>query len=865
MKKKRLYSSMKKSSNKKIEKKKQTELKLCSELEIRDLKFKLRGNPVLSKDTNLIKLIVLLKTLNGVNPINTPSSYYISEDTKIEALQIVKKILEILKNINIFLFYFKHYKIDDRIIQRIIPNLKYNFYQKDELVFKEGDLSNKFYFLLKGKISFRKKTLLLTHPEPQMIEKFTHEEGAHFGEWDIIYERKKKTSAVCVEDCHIISVDRDTFKEYFEGKLTKVEAEVKNMLKNFLMKYMTLPAIKIERFIQTNIETLFFKRNEVIYREGDNNSFLFMINNGEANLIQNFSKAEYSFLMKYQYPSEYIKNMAKRIDYRGVIKNAFGGNDNNDNNDNNNNNDDNNNDDNNNDNNENNNDENNENNNENNNNNEIENNGNSKENEKNDKDINDNNNNQIQSNIKTDNNNNNNNQIQTYVKQENNDNKNNNDIKNDIENVNHNENNNEEQKNNNNDFNFENFKEDIILDNKEDNIDKNNDDSLKLDLLLERRGIQNIVSLNRGSIGGLEICTGITKFKYSLISNSDFTSVFKIDLRPLDGEHLTEFMLNLLPMFIDFERKIHLQIKKLKFIDSNLLPESCQKYNKKNNTENYYFKDEENDEIHIKNIQKIDTMFQFNEGGFIKMNNYNMRLHKKKNELKEILKDNSRKDKKTELFLKEYVNEQNSKLKFRGMKTIRPIIPNYEIIDNRYDNINFKNKDNNKEDDIKPSGTYYALVNGKNYYYLIDNNLLLGKPENKLKYTNRNNVYSKKSQEMFDRLLPKSYFRKYRIQKKRVTSLKLHRLDSQKINYKQLFINDNNYMRDLIVQRNKNNIHCYDMNIVKFKNKISKSLPKIGESNDKLYTLNNNYHKKKMTFYDTGKYDIPLLTEINNF
>ena len=29
-------------------------------------------------------------------------------------------------------------------------------------------------------------------------------------------------------------------------------------------------------------------------------------------------------------------------------------------------------------------------------------------------------------------------------------------------------------------------------------------------------------------------------------------------------------MLNLLPMFIEFERKIHLQIKKLKYIDYNL-------------------------------------------------------------------------------------------------------------------------------------------------------------------------------------------------------------------------------------------------------------------------------------------------------
>ena len=834
MKYKKTVFSKKKSSNKKIEKQKLIELKLCSEAELRELKFKLRSCKELFKEPNIFQLIVLLKTLNGINPLNVSGSHYLSEDTKAEVFQIIKKILITLKNINIFLFYFKHYKMDDKIILKIIPNLKYNYYKKDELLFKEGDLSNKFYFLIKGKISFRKKTLLLTHPEPQMIEKFTLGEGSHFGEWDIIYERKKKTSAVCVEDCHIMSIDRETFKEYFEGKLTKVEAEVKNMLKNFLMKYMTLPAIKIERFIQTNIETLFFKRNEVIYREGDNNTFLFMINNGEANLIQNFYKGEYSFLMKYQYPSDYIKDMAKRIDYKGVIRDAFGkkvsnlnyyhnNKDNNDDHtythDNNI-----------------------ESNNEKGK--EKESNENTSENEKNSKNGKDNNND-----------NNNSNQNQSNVKNE---------STNKIEISNKIENNNEEQKMNNNDFriNSENLKSD--RDNNNNNMD--NDDSIKLDLLLERRRYQNIISLTKGSIGGLEVCTGITKFKYSLISNSDFTSVFKIDLRQLDAEHLTEFMLNLLPTFIDFERKIHLQIKKLKYIDSNLLPESCQKYNKKKNIDNFYFKDEENDEIHIKNIQKIDTMFQFNEGGFIKMNNYNMKLHQKKNELKEILKENSRKDKRAENFLQEYVNEQNAKLKYRGMKKKKPIIPNYEIIDNRYDNIHFKNKENNKEEEIKISGTYYASVNGKNYYYLIDNDVLLGKYDKQIKSINRNNTYSKKSQEMFDKLYPKSIFARNKKSNKRVSSLRLNRLKTQRLNYKRVFITDNNYMRDLIVQKNKNNIHCYDMNKTKFKNHFSKSIPKFDEINDKLISLPNyTLTTKKMTFFNTGKYDIPLLTEINNY
>ena len=823
MKRKTTPSSKKKSSNKRIEKEKQIELKLSGEKEIRGLKFKLRGQTELAKEPNIIQLIILLKILRGINPLTISNPYFISDDTKFEALQTIKKISELLKNINIFLFYFKHYRIDEKIIQKIIPFLKYNYYKKGDLVFKEGEPSNNFYFLLKGKISFQKKTLLVSEPEPQMVEKFCLEEGAHFGEWDIVYERKKKTSAVCIENCHIISIDKETFKEYFESRVTKIETEVKNMLKNFLMKYMTLPAIKIERFIQTNTKTLFFKRNEVIYREGDNNSFLFMINNGEANLIQNFPKREYSFLMKYQYPSEYIKNLAKRIDYKGVIRNAFKkkrniylNNDSKDNiedipnKENNNENDD--------------------------------NNENDNKNEKDNKNENDDKNENGYENEKMN------------IEENEDEKKNKENLPNNYNIIDKEENKKDENDDNNSNFNNN-------EDSNENELEKSSD-SLKLDLLLERKTYQNIINLDKGSIGGLEICTGITKFKYSLISNSDFTSVFKIDLRQLDGEHLTEFMLNLLPLFIEFERKIHLHIKKLKYIDCNLLPESCQKYSRKKNTDNFFFKDEENDKIYIKNIQKIDNMFQFNEGGFIKMNDYNLRLHKKKNGLKELLKENMRKDKKTALFLNSYVNEQNSKLKFRGMKKIIPTIPNYEIIDNKYENINNKNKENSQENNTKQSKIYYALVNGKNNYYLIDNNLLIRNLENKSK-NSRNNIYSKKYQEMFDKLSPKSHFKK-KIQNKRVISLKLHKLENRKINYKHIFINGNNYMRDLMIQKNKNNIHCYDNNLFYNKNKFSKSIPKNSQSNDKIYTLINNYDNKKLTFYDTGKYDIPLMTEINN-
>ena len=731
---------------------------LSSEREIIDFRDDLNNfHPELANEQKIKELLLYIKTLNGINPLIEDLTCHISHETRAESFIILKKMAQLLDQINIFFFYFKHYKIDDKIIRRILPNFKYKFYHKDELVFKEGESSTRFYFLVKGKISLKKKVY---EHKSHLVEKMVLNEGAHFGESDIIYNRKKKLSAFCLENSLIISVDKETFKEFFETKIIKREAEIKTMLKNFLMRYMTLPAIKIERFIQNNIETLFFKRNEVIYREGDNNSYLYMVNDGEANLVQNLNKGEYSYLLKYQYSTEYIKDMAIRIDYKGVIKSAY-------------------------------------------------------------------------QKICDSNKNAGDNYSKNLIQEKNKE--------------------------------LSYYRKGFNKNKKENELDNiNKSESLKLDLLLERSNFQIISNLKKGSLGGLEICTGITKFKYSLITGSDFTSIFKIDLNQLEGQHLTELLLNLLPSFIDSERKMHLQLKKMRYIDSNILPEACQKYHKKNNSDSRFYQDEENDDVYKRRIIKIDNMFQFNEGGFIKMNDYNMKLHKKKHQLKEKLKENIRKDNKTELFLKSYVKEQNSKLKFKGINQIKPVIPNYEIIDYKCDKKN--NTKSNNENELMSSNIFCDTSNGKNSFYLIDKNMLLGKIQNKSKHKNKS-VISQKSQEMFDKLFLKPRRPKSSLYNRRLLTFKLYKFKDKKFDYKKYFIDNNDYMRDLCVQKNQDIIHCYNKNFIESKiNQFSKNVRKKPKKNktSRTMTLSHNLDVKKMIFYDSGKYDIPLLTELNS-
>ena len=76
--------------------------------------------------------------------------------------------------------------------------------------------------------------------------------------------------------------------------------------------------------------------------------------------------------------------------------------------------------------------------------------------------------------------------------------------------------------------------------------------------------------MTKAAIGGLEIVTGINKLKYSLLSNSDFTCVIKIELKNID-DYLSNFLINLIPVFVKFEKNIHERIKNIKLIDETML------------------------------------------------------------------------------------------------------------------------------------------------------------------------------------------------------------------------------------------------------------------------------------------------------
>ena len=432
-------------------------IKKNNEKEIQLYKQQLLKNEELKGDNIVVDLILYIKQLNNA----IPKPYFDINDPENDTLYLTKKIFKILKTYKLFFFYFSHYKIDDKSIIKMIPLMFYEYYPKNSYIFKEGDVSSKFYFILKGKISFRKKINSLEFETAQEVEQYKMGEGRHFGEWSLVYNRKSKLSALCVENTHIIFFGKDTFQKYIQEKFTKIESDTNNNLINILNKYITIPQVKLERFVVSDVKMLFFKKNEIIFNEGDENRHLYIIYNGEANLIKNISKGEeHSIISSSNDISiDKIQKKAKKLNYKEIFKKPT----------------------------------------------------------------------------------------------------------------------------------------------------LNRQNSLELELQLNKNNYSVISTLAKGSMAGLEIATGVTNFKYSLISNSNFTSVYKINLKSLD-EHLKEFMLNILPLFIELEEKIHIQIDKIKYIDNSIIPYSCQKFKNNNKFNNFSNPIDiaENDKVFVNQIKKIE-------------------------------------------------------------------------------------------------------------------------------------------------------------------------------------------------------------------------------------------------------------------
>ena len=288
-----------------------------SDIELKKLKLKLSENEDLNNLDNAKNLILLIKQLNGAN-LNKNGN---KNDPDNNTLITMKKFLELFEKYNFFFYFFSYYNIPNEIILKIIPYIKYLFLPKDEILFKEGDPCLKLYFLLKGKITFTKKLMDGTE-----VEQFTsEEEGFHFGDWELVNNRYNKYTALCKENTYIVYIPKEIFVKYIQDKLIKVEADIKKYVMNSLRNFVIMPPIKLERFIESNVKSIFFRKNDVIFKKGEETKYLYLIYKGEVNIIKEIDKGEESSFIssRNDISIESIQDQAKKINYKKMIKKSI--------------------------------------------------------------------------------------------------------------------------------------------------------------------------------------------------------------------------------------------------------------------------------------------------------------------------------------------------------------------------------------------------------------------------------------------------------------------------------------------------------------------------------------------------------------
>ena len=680
------------------------------------LKRKLLLNPELKKDLLTTQLIINLYSYNANLLINNNQEIRITKN----------KIFISLKNHDAFRYFFYNNHIEDKILMKIIPHLKYEHFTQNKTIIKEGDDSLKMYIILSGNVSIIKgsnKINILKANE-------------NFGQWDVIFQRKRKASYCSLDECHIITIGKDIIKKYLQEKLIKGAEEFKSFTTKFLKKNGISASSKIEKLIK-NMKLLYFRKNEIIYNEGEKNSNIYLIYKGEAKYVKKIKDGEFSLIENLKENIFKIQERAKNFNYK-----------------------------------------------------------------------------------------------------------------------------------------------DLITDENNDKIkDRNNNSTKKL---MEKSEYKTLAILGKGSIGGLEVSTGIVYKKYTLVANSDYTTVIKIELKYIK-ENIDKFLINLLPIFIQIEKEIHSRFKQIKTLD-NMIPDNCQIFKfKKDKIEENSLSPFDNNKKYINEIKKINEKFDLNEGGFIKINDFNLNLNIKKNKLKEQLTESKKKYKKLNSLIKQYDIKEVLKEKYKSVKMFK-----------RHHTVNINKNINNNL-------IYYKDISSQNRF-------IISKKSNKKINLNKN-----KSEKYFAEKTLKNFaeiIENYRKRKEFLIIDIFNPEDIRKENYventkrRDKSINDNKLLKEILII-NKKNYNAIDEykdkkkyliksgTLKRKKEKIKRTLNIYKTSDDKedknICLVNNNilrklfernmiknkrknlfdikfhtYSEKRMLYYNTGKYDMPLVSDFNS-
>ena len=347
-----------------------------------------------------------------------------------------------------------------------------------------------------------------------------------------------------------------------------------------------------------------------------------------------------------------------------------------------------------------------------------------------------------------------------------------------------------------------------------------------------------------------------------MIVNHDYTTIIQIELYFIK-DNINKFLLNLLPLFIQSEKDIHSRFKQIRKIENKM-----QTNYKNNNIDNLSLLN--NNKYYINEIQKINKKLDINEGGFIIVNDFNIKLNNSKNKLKEQLIRSNKKYLEINMLANDYnKKEENKNNNYNQVKMMKNNnIKKYKL--NLNIPIKCRSRTYNKRIYFKKnmSQKYFAKKTLENFDIVIENyrrrkdflirdfvNPQIIKTERaneKMEFNSDDNrllkkiiILNKKNNKEVEEYKGKSYNNqssKYKDIKfkKRINSALLNKLTTFENKKENKIIIINKYILRRLFAKNM------------IKKKKIKSLDIKSISNI----------EKRILYYNTGRYDMPFVTNL---
>lgn len=221
------------------------------------------------------------------NLLSLKSVQYIVDQMKKQERDI-EKIYAITKHMK----FFAQYKAD--IVKEMLRAGVYELYNKEDIIFKEGDLGKHLFVIISGSIGVRKESA-----KPGQLSWIINSryDGEVIGEYAIvrgnISNEAGKRSATCfaAETCHMIRISAEDYMRSVQANID-IESKILQFL-NGLGPFERIPPIDLALLANT-LNKKYFGLDEIVLEAGNTPVGMYIIYSGRVRLTYPLKTPKYS-------------------------------------------------------------------------------------------------------------------------------------------------------------------------------------------------------------------------------------------------------------------------------------------------------------------------------------------------------------------------------------------------------------------------------------------------------------------------------------------------------------------------------------------------------------------------------------------